>query len=46
MENVQMLLQMEPEAFWRQLRNVVEEVIKEKETTASYQLPNTVRMLC
>ena len=35
MENVQMLLQMEPEAFWRQLRNVVEEVIKEKETTTS-----------
>jgi len=30
MENVQMLLHMEPEAFWRQLRNVVEEVIKEK----------------
>jgi hypothetical protein len=35
MENVQMLLQMEPEAFWRQLRNVIEELIKQKETTSS-----------
>jgi hypothetical protein len=35
MENVQMLLHMEPEAFWRQLRNVVEEVIKEKGSTSS-----------
>jgi excisionase family DNA binding protein len=39
MENVKMLLQMEPEAFWRQLRNVVEEVVKQRETPSS--LSNT-----
>ena len=39
MENVQMLLQMEPEAFWRQLRSVIEEVMENRETTSS--LPTT-----
>jgi predicted DNA-binding transcriptional regulator AlpA len=34
MENVQMLLQIEPEAFWRQLRNVVKEVIQEKDASS------------
>lgn len=34
MENVQMLVPMEPQAFWRQLRAIVEEVVIESKRQA------------
>lgn len=34
MENVQMLVPMEPGAFWRQLRTIVEEVVMESKREA------------
>lgn len=40
MENVQMLVPMEPKEFWRRLKSIVEEVVMENKKVAPVSIPD------
>ncbi len=45
MENVQMLVPMEPKEFWRQLKSIIEEVVMESKKEAPFTDKHTERPL-